>query len=254
VRFCFGGGWYGGSACYHPYRRWGNWCDYGFFYPRRVCYCYVPYGFYWGYDPVYITRTVYVREDYPIREYGTEELPVEPPAEGEVVEPQPAAGSPAAERFLREASEAFREADYATAADKFRLAAISASDQAGPLFAFGQALLALGRDDYAARVMRAAFRLDPKLPRETGDIAGVYKDAAEFDRVLRSLEERAAASPAGSDARFLLAVQRYFTGDPRARTDFARLGRDLPEDEAVALFRMAVEERFKAEEELPPLR
>jgi thioredoxin-like negative regulator of GroEL len=223
-----------------------------------VSYCYVPYGFYWGYDPIYITRTVYVREDYPIREYGTEELPpeevVEPQPGDEVVDPQPAAGSPAAERFLREASEAFREADYTTAADKFRLAAISAADQAGPLFAFGQALLALGKDDYAARVLRAAFRLDPELPRETGDIAGVYKDAAEFDRVMRALEERAAASPEGSDARFLLALQRYFTGDPRARRDFAALAQALPEDETVALFRMAVEERFKAEAELPPLR
>ena len=73
-------------------------------------------------------------------------------------------------------------------------------------------------------------------------------------RILKQLETRAAAGEAGSNANYLLAVQRYFTGDPRARDTFRALARALPEDATVALFVKAVEERFKAAAELPPVK
>ncbi|MHC4973627.1 MAG: tetratricopeptide repeat protein, partial [Planctomycetota bacterium] len=139
---------------------------------------------------------------------------------------------------------------YLEAAKKFRLAAISSPDNAGPYFALGQALIAMGSYEYAARVIRKAVQLNPDLVREPGDIVGVYPSQDEFDRVMAELEKAAKKSV---DARFLVGVQRYFSGDPRARQAFAALAKELPEDELVKAFRDAVEKRFKAEGELPPV-
>jgi hypothetical protein len=254
VGFYFGAGLYWGFRCYWPSWNYCGGYGWGCFYSAPVSWCYMPYGFYWGYQPVYIQR-VYVREEYPIQEYETAEETEESAAaqKGEVVEPKPAAGSPTIERYLRDGSEAFHEADYELAAEKFRLAAVSSPDQAAPLFAFGQALIALGKDRYAARVVRRAIDLDKTLLKQPGDIVGVYMNQEEFDRVLGELQERAAKSVAGSDSRYLVGVQQYFTGDPGARKTFDALAKDLPEDESVTLFRKAVEERFKAESDLPPL-
>jgi len=248
---------YAGHRHYYPYHRYINDYDYAFFYPQPISYAYVPFGFYLDTTPIYIDRTVYIREDYPVTKYETVTAP-EPAAEDagtppEEVEPQPAAASPTVERFLREASEAFKQADYKKAAQRFRLAAISAPDQAAPLFAYSQALLALGQDAYAARMLRRAVALNGDLVREPGDLLGVYKDQQEFDRVMAALEKRAAASEKGSDARFLLGAMRYFSGDPRARESFTALREALPGDPAVSLFREAVEKRFKAAVDLPPV-
>jgi hypothetical protein len=182
------------------------------------------------------------------------EAPAEKPAEGqEVVEPQPAAGSPVAEKYLRDASSAFRKADYYEAAKLFRLAALSATDNPAPLFALGQALLALGSDEYAARVIRKAVLMNPGLVKEPGDIVGVFKDQNEFDRVMVELRVRAEQSPAGSDTRFLLAAERYFSGDPKAVDGFVELKAALPDDKAVALFSESAAKRFAAADELPPV-
>jgi sulfite reductase alpha subunit-like flavoprotein len=108
----------------------------------------------------------------------------------------------------------------------------------------------MGSYEYAAKVIRKAVQLNPDLVREPGDIVGVYPSHDEFDRVMAELEQAAKKSV---DARFLVGVQRYFSGDPRAREAFAALAKELPDDELVKAFRDAVEKRFKAEKELPPL-
>ncbi len=263
---------YLGVSYYHPFRHWALGVDYAFFYPAPVTHCYVPFGFYDAYRPVYVTRYEVVRETVPTYVYETrttrteEEIeeaeaagtkgPVDDaPAEGEakVAEPKPAAGSPATEKFLREASGEFKEKDYYEAAVKFRLAALSSPDEAAPLFALGQALVALGHDDYAARVIRKAVAKNPRILEETADIAGVYESQAEYDRVMGELEARAAKAPVDGDARFLLGAARYFAGDPRCRDDLRLFHEARPEDEAVNLMRDAVEKRFKAAEDLPPL-
>lgn len=230
----------------------------------------MPYGFYSSYEPVYVTRYEVVREPVYVYEtrtvYTEEEIaekvaageagPAAPPAaEGEpkVLDPKPAAGSPATEKLLREASDLFREKKYYEAAVKFRLAAIGSPDIPGPLFALAQSLAALGEDAYAAKVMRRTIQAHPVLLKETGDLVGVYESQAEFDRLLAELEARAAAAPADGDARFLLGCQRYFTGDPRCRADFDGLAAAAPADGAVKLLREAAGARFKAAEELPPL-
>jgi thioredoxin-like negative regulator of GroEL len=199
-----------------------------------------------------VERVVYAEEE--IEDLGPAAGPAPAPgADPKVADPRPAAASPATEKFLREASEEFRAKRYYEAAVKFRLAALADPEQPGPLFALGQSLIAMGEDAYAARVLRKAIALEPRMLGETGDLVGVWESRAEFDRVLAALEARAAAAPADGDARFLLAVERYFTGDPRCREDLEALHAAHPKDGAVALLRGAVGSRFKAPDDLPAI-
>jgi hypothetical protein len=255
LNFTFGLGAYVGWSYYYPYHHFGHRRDYAFFYPGRVSYAYVPYGFYFDRTPVYVTRyeTIVVSEPAPDHQnVESEEAPEPPPADAEVVEPAPAAGSPTTEKYLREASEFFQKAEYFEAAGLFRLAALSTDDAAGPLFALGQTLIAMGTDDYAARVLRRAVLLDPRIVREPGDIVGVFKSQEEFDRVLKALADRAAKAAPGSDPHFLLALQHYFSGNPKALAEFDALAHLMPGDAAVALFKEAAHARFKTEG-LPPI-
>jgi tetratricopeptide (TPR) repeat protein len=253
--FTFGCGAYFGLGYYYPWYHCGS--NWAFFYNAPISYCYVPYGFYCDAPATYVTRYVYVTDTYPTTDYDQVEAapPAEQPAEGQkVVEPEPAAGSPVAEKYLRDASDLFRKADYLEAARLFRLAALSEPDNAAPLFALGQSLTALGSDAYAAKVLRKAVLMNPGLVKEPGDIVGVFKDQEEFEHVMADLQKRAEATPEGSDERFLLAAERYFSGDPKAVEGFAALKTSLPEDKAVELFDASAAKRFAAAgEELPPI-
>ncbi|MHC4958366.1 MAG: tetratricopeptide repeat protein [Planctomycetota bacterium] len=267
----FGHGRYYGCRFYSPYYNYCTGRHIAFFYAAPVAWVYVPFGFYDDYEePVYVTTKDGIDEEYaeehdPKRyeseEYDPEQYAEETDAtakpenkkseEQKEVDPEPAADSPTTEKFLREASAAFHGADYDSAAKKFRLAAVSAPENPAPLFALGQALIALGQDDYAARVIRRAVVLSPKLLDEPGDLVGVYKNQEEFDRVIGALSTRSATS---GQARFLLGVQRYFTGDPRAVGIFADLAKVDPADSVVARFNGAVKKRFKAASDLPPIK
>jgi hypothetical protein len=228
----------------------------------------VPYGFYVDTTPIYVTRYEYISESVPDTVYETREVVdaeqagqldtggAIPPEDGEVkvAEPKPAAGSPATEKFLREASGQFRQKQYYEAAVNFRLAALSSPDLSGPLFALGQSLVALGNDEYAAKVMRRAVLMDPLILQETGDISGVFESAAEYESVMAALAARAAEAPVDGDARFLLAAERYFVGDPRCREEFDAFHVARPDDGAVELFRAHAGRRFKdATDLLPPV-
>jgi len=254
--FTWGVGAYIGWRYYYPYYHCGSGLSFAFFYGDPITYAYVPYGFYYDTTPVYVTRYVYVHDTYPETQYEVVEAepPAAEPAEGqEVVEPTPAAGTPVVEKYLREASDAFHKADYLEAAKLFRLAALSAPENAAPLFALGQALIAIGSDAYAARVIRKAIAMNPGLVKEPGDIVGVYQTEEEFERVLGELQKRAEESAAGSDARFLLAVEHYFSGDPKAVEDLRLAAAASPDDEAVKILLEGAEKRFAAGEDLPPL-
>ncbi len=251
LNFHFGSGLYYGFRYYSPYYDYAARRHYAFFYPSAVTYCYVPYGFYTSSSAVYVTRDN-ARPDYEADEYTPQDaLDAD---EEKKLAPEPAVPSPTTERYLREASEAFGKADYRVAAEKFRLAAVAAPDEAGPLFAFAQALIALEKDDYAARVLRRALRLRPDLLKETADIVGVYKDRAEFDRVLAALQTRADAAAPDGDARFLLGLERFLSGDPSANDIVNPLRKQLPTDPAIAALAAACQVRFKAAEDLPAIK
>ncbi len=145
---------------------------------------------------------------------------------------------------LRLGAAAFRRADYEEAVTRFKSAAAAVLADAAPLFALGQAHIALGRDGRAARVIRQAVRLHPELLRSKRAIARAFGEPVEFDRVMEALESRAAAVPSNADSKFVLAVQRYFTGDERSRETFAWLSKAVPDDEVAALFVSASIERF----------
>jgi hypothetical protein len=275
LSFNFGIGAYFGVRYYSPYRHWWTGYDYAFFHPAPVTYAYVPYGFYCDTTPVYVTRYHYVHSTAPVVVYETRETVTvtevtevvsddegydvatggDPEAADAMtkVEPVAAAGSPATEQFLRDGSDFFRKGEYYEAAVQFRLAALSAPAHTGSLFALSQALMAMGEDAYAAKVLRKAVEMDPMLLKETGDLVGVYRDVDEFTRVRQALEARAAAAPVDGDARFLLGALRYFTGDPRAKESFFLLAEAVPEDAVFVAFRTASNERFIANEDLPPI-
>ena len=267
ISFHYNRGPYDGWRYYSPYRHWSG-AHFGFFYAAPVSWAYVPFGFYSDSAPVYTTNYIYLREE-PAEEYVYEvtesdeepvalvesaDEPVEPAEPAAEVEPEPAAGTPVAERYLREASVSFRESDYFEAATKFRLAALAVPENAGPLFALGQALVGMGSDIYAARVIRKALLMNPDLVKEPADLVGVYASREEFDKVFTALRERAGHTKADSDAHFLLGVQLYFSGDPRATNALQELADELPEDRVVELLNEAAIQRYvKAADELPPV-
>jgi len=291
VSFRYPSGPYTGFRYYSPYYDYVHERHCAFFYPAPVTYVYVPFGFYADAEPEYVTDSEAIDDSYGTPRYesvevedATSDLPlglpgaesapdssipgapfendgaddaeaVEPPVELEPMEtitPNPAAGGPVTEKFLREASESFAHGDYVTAAEKFRLASVSAPQLASPMFALGQSLIAVGSDDYAARVMRRALELAPDLVKETGDVTGVYRSPQEFDRVMADLRDRAASTEPGSDSRFLVGLQEYFSGDPRARATFAEHLAARPADEAARLMKEATDVRFGSAE-LPPV-
>jgi hypothetical protein len=254
------------SSCANPYIP--SYARYGwsFCYPDPITVAYVPYGFYCDRPAVYVVqRTVYVTET----EYLNDPEPA--PDEFPLEDPDPAAGIPlegedgkvaegdgppmldaTTERFLRDGSTAFAEADYETASENFRFAVIASPDAAAPKFAFGQALFALRDYAYASRVLRDALHAEPTILGAPGSIAGVYRDGEEFERVMKNLEEARRADPTNADLLFLTLYQLYFTGDPRARGAFDMLAAAHPDDTIIPFFKTPVATRFAAAEEYPP--
>lgn len=241
----FGRGLHGGF--YDPWRR--RHC--GFFYPRPVTCCFVPFGFYGGSTTVYIDSSEAVREEYVVERYETVKNIEQTADDASSVEA--AAGSAAAERYMREATELFTSGEYPEAARRFRLAAIAAPDQSGPLFAMGQSLIALQNYPYAAKVIRRAIDLEPTILNEGADLVGVYESREEFDRVTAALVAYSEKRPDDLNAPFLLGIQQYFSGDPAARETLGRLALANRSDRITSNLLAAAEQRFKASAELPPI-
>jgi len=234
--------WY--TPCYSRYRN----CYWGFYYPCTYAYAYVPFGFYGTGASIYIDVGGRVADDYAIERYVERE-----PSAEEEAEVQAPAGSAAAERYMREATELFRKKDYPEAARRFRLAAIAAPDSAGPLFALGQALVALENYPYAAKVIRQAIDMEPELLREGGDLGSVYADREEFHRVRVQVAQRIADRPDDVHALFLLGIAQYFSGDPAARDTFGKLLAADSGDRIARSLAEASAERFRKADELPPI-
>lgn len=246
------GGTFGASGLSQPFYHPGTKQYRGFYNPQPVTRCYVPFGFYNGARTVYVNEAEEVREDYPVAEYETAAPPRAREGRGEAL--RPAAGSAAAERYMREASDLFASANYPEAARRFRLAAIAAPRESGPLFALGQSLIAIKNYPYAAKVIRRAIDMEPTIVDEGGDLVGVYGSRENFDRVSKQLAKRVADKPEDLHAPFLLGIQQYFSGNAGARDTFAELvKRDRSDRIAVDLL-TASERRFKKSAELPAIK
>jgi tetratricopeptide (TPR) repeat protein len=240
---------FGGTPLNHSYyhRKSHRYC--GFYYGGRVAYAYVPFGFYSdGGVSVYVDDADAVRDEYEVDRYEQRD-----PAPEEQVAYEAAAGSAAAERYMREATGLFGKGEYPEAARRFRLAAIASPKNAAPLFAMGQALIPLENYPYAAKVIRQAIDLEPTLLREGGDLGAVYESREEFTRVQKVVEKRIKERPDDLHALFLLGVMQYYAGDPAARNTFTKLNGAMRNDRIVASFVAAVDERFEKAKELPPI-
>jgi len=179
--------------------------------------------------------------------------PAKKPAPRVVPLPAPVAAKPA-DVHLRAGRAMLGSADYEGATRQFRLSAIESSDSAAPLVGMALALVATGRDEPAARAIRKAVRREPALLRRSIDVAGEYRDRDEFARILTALEKRAAAVPGNADAKFALAVVRYFDGDRRCAGTFAWFALVTPSDMVADLFLEGARRRWPPEKkpEKPP--
>jgi hypothetical protein len=125
-----------------------------------------------------------------------------------------------------------RARDYEGAAAQFRLS----EDETRSLLGRFLALVAQGKDEAASRSIRRAVRREPDLVRRKLDLAAEYRDAKEYGKVVAALERRAAAVPGNADAKFALAVVRYYAGDRRCTGTFAWLVEVTPTDGVADLF------------------
>jgi len=179
-----------------------------------------------------------------------DEKPVTKPAPKPVKKPAPPvepAIAPSVTRpadiHLRAGRAKFGSADYEGAILQFRLS----EDKTAALVGTALAQAAAGRDEPAARSFRKAVRREPALVRRDIDFAGGFRDRAEYGKVLAALEIRAAAVPGNADAKFVLAVVRYYAGDRRAQGTFAWLARVTPADRVADLFLEGARRRFPPE-------
>lgn len=128
-----------------------------------------------------------------------------------------------AERSLVEGDELFREQNYHSALQRYKLAASTAPDLAEAHWRKGHALVATHNYDLAITAFKRAMELQPATKRgfRLDDIYG----PAGMTKTLHfeSLAEWALERTESSDAWFLVGVTLYFDGQqPRAQKFFAR--------------------------------
>ena len=104
--------------------------------------------------------------------------------------------------YLEQGRQHLTEHDYNRAVDTLLQAVLQQPEAGLPKLLFGHALAAAGDYGYATYAIRRGLaRIRGPVPF-TG--AGLYGDAAEFDRVLYKVKHDAERKPADTDARFLL--------------------------------------------------
>lgn len=128
-----------------------------------------------------------------------------------------------AERSLAEGDELFREQNYHSALQRYKLAASTAPDLAEAHWRKGHALVATHNYDLAIAAFKRAMELQPAAKRgfKLDDIYG----AAGMTKSLHceSLAEWALERTDSPDTWFLVGVTLYFDGQqPRAQKFFAR--------------------------------
>jgi len=128
----------------------------------------------------------------------------------------------------------FRQGQYREAADAFRLACeTNNGDPAAQIYA-GHALFATGRYRDAAKYLRKAFELQPRIVYLTYDMREDYRDRAEFDRQLAALQDALRLSPRDPDRLFVLGYVLYYGGQrDKAYGAFEKLAYLNPRDSLV---------------------
>ena len=143
-----------------------------------------------------------------------------------------------AERSLAEGDELFREQNYHSALQRYKLAASTAPDLAEAHWRKGHALVATHNYDLAVAAFKRAVELSPETRRADFKLDDIYGAAAMTKTLhFESLAEWALAHTAASDAWFLVGVTLYFDGQQdRAQKFFARAASLEPGTRYLAVF------------------
>ncbi len=116
------------------------------------------------------------------------------------------------EKAQRSGLEQFRRGDYAASVVAFTLASeLNHGDPASRVH-LAQARLALGHYDAAARAIRRALELQPKLIFVPLRLERHYANSRDFTRHVQALEEYVGAKPSG-DLQFLLGFFQFQRGE-----------------------------------------
>jgi tetratricopeptide (TPR) repeat protein len=114
---------------------------------------------------------------------------------------------------------AFLHGQYAAAARYFRLAARLNEGDPTSRLSFAHAMFALGHYGEAARSLRRAFDLEPKIAYLPLDLRGAYGRPADFDDHLTRLRRAVKAAqdektPDEASLQFVLGYTLFFSTDP----------------------------------------
>lgn len=128
--------------------------------------------------------------------------------------------------FIRQGDQLFAQQKYAVALSRYKTAGQVSPKLAEVWLRQGVAQAALGKYDLAAKALRRAVMLNPRLPQLGFTLEQLYRDnrlakAAHLD----ALAQRAIDQPHDGEVFFVLGVFLHFDGQPeRAQKFFQRAG------------------------------
>jgi hypothetical protein len=142
-------------------------------------------------------------------------------------------------KFIAFGDALFFKQNYNSALERYRSASLSASDLPETYLRQGFALVAMGRYESAAKVMRRGLLLQNDPSRLTMRLDQLYKEnRAAKSAHLESLAREVEGNPQSADLLLLLGLQLFFDGQPdRAAPVFERCKQlDGNEDGAITGF------------------
>jgi hypothetical protein len=271
------GGYYGypfGYGSSFSFGYWSNRWAFGFgsyapcsysdcWYPSYRVYRYYPYyyystaAYYPAYSSVYVSDgpdAVYVDSSDPYVEFSDEapeadaavmtESSLPDAFEAPLVAEYPAGLSEGA--YLDRAKQEFLAGRYWDSSEARRRAWAFAPGDPERALGTGYALFAAGRYDLAAEAFRAACKADPSVASLSVDYSADFRSATEYRAARAALERRVVTTATDADARYVLAMVDYWSGDWfGARNEFSALGDSEP---CAARFREEAERRLLATE------
>jgi len=155
-------------------------------------------------------------------------------------------------RFLDAGDQQFRDQRYYESLQRYKQAAQAAFDMPDSYFRQGQALVALGKYDQAAKAFRRGLDLDPTWPQSGFRLEALYgQNRAAQGAHLDALAKAAEDNPRSADLLFLVGIQLYFGGQLERSQQFFERAAALAGPQAQHLdgFLKRLEERKQA---VPP--
>jgi len=117
--------------------------------------------------------------------------------------------------YMRKAELAFRDADYVTAFNQYKLANDLAGADPESFLGLTHSSFAMARGSYvrAAYYLGRALRYLPELPLVPLEPKGFWRDQAAYDQQLARLDAHLKKAPADAEARLMKAYLLWFSDD-----------------------------------------